>query len=173
MTGLYRNLLYLYPASYRYEFGDEMTFVFAQARYDMRRRRFGARISFSFREIGGLLAGALHSHLRQHFGFNDWLPLRRFNMRPGFRFPRSTVFLMFVILAGVLMAIEQAKVIVHKFDYRFADASRHIISVWDGLPWFLFLAIGLMCVAVAAVWGVLFAMRRTGMHRLADLDTVR
>ncbi len=169
MTGLYRNLLYLYPSSYRYEFGDEMTFVFVQALDDMRQRRFAARVSFSCREIAGLFTGALRTHLRQHFGFNDWLPFRRFDMRPGFRFPRSTVFLMWVILAGVLMAIEQAKVIVNKLSY--GALPRDVISVWNGLPWFLFLAVALMCVSVAAVWGVLFALRRTGMQRLDDVQT--
>src|SRR5690349_3511165 len=54
MTGLYRNLLYLYPASYRREFGEEMTSVFTQARDEMRERRLTARIRFSCAEIAGL-----------------------------------------------------------------------------------------------------------------------
>ena len=85
-------------------------------------------------------------------------------MQPQFRFPRSTVFLMWVILAGVLLAIEKAKIIQVKYG------PQEVMAVWNSLPWFLFLFPALACVAVAAVWGLLFALRRTGMHRL---DSVR
>ena len=88
-------------------------------------------------------------------------------MRPSFRFPRSTVFLMSIILFGVVLAIEKAKIIVRiKSGLPAAGA-----SVWDPMLWSLIFAIALVLIAVIAGWGVLFALRRTGVQRLAELDT--
>lgn len=161
MLGLYRGLLYLYPSDYRQEFGAEMTAVFLQAQ-NAAGPRFRARTIFCAREISGLLSSALCGHFRRIFGFNNWISFRRFDMRPQFRFPRSTVFLMCVILAGVVLAIEKAKAI--QIKYGVAQ-----MSIWPALPWSLVLMLALVCVTVAAAWGILFAMRRTGMHRLDDL----
>ena len=86
-------------------------------------------------------------------------------MQPQFRFPRSTVFLMCVILAGVLLAIEKAKTIQVKYG------PQEVMAVWNSLPWFLFIFPALACATVAAVWGLLFALRRTGMHRLDRMRT--
>ena len=168
MVRIYRGLLYLYPPGYRRDFADEMEYVFLQAEAEESNHSFVRRVAFCTREISGLVSGALRQRL---FPSSDWNVIRRFNMRPGFRFPRSTVVMMCVILAGVLMAIQHAKIIVNKFGYRLADTPRHVISVWDGLPWFLFLTVGFSCVVVAVIWGVLFALRRDGMHRLNDLQT--
>lgn len=88
-------------------------------------------------------------------------------MQPQFRFPRSTVFLMCVILAGVLLAIEKAKTIEVK------HGPQEVMAVWNSLPWFLFIFPLLACGTVAAVWGLLFALRRTGMHRLDSMRTSR
>jgi hypothetical protein len=158
---IYRWLLCLYPASYRDEFSNEMARVFRDARSALP-KTFYAKLGFYWREFPGLVSGAVSAHLDRLFG--PAIPFPRFYMQPQFRFPRSTVFLMFVILAGVLMAIEQAKVIVNKLSY--ASLPHEVISIWNGLPWFLFWAVACPCVAVAAIWGVLFALRRTGMHRL-------
>ena len=86
-------------------------------------------------------------------------------MRPQFRFPRSTVFLMLVILAGVLLAIEKAKTIQVKYG------PQEVMAVWSSLPWFLFLFPAMACALVAAAWGILFAMRRSGLHRLGQVAT--
>ena len=165
MLRAYRSLLYLYPPIYRQEFGDEMVWVFSQGQSEVNERGIAARGIFCVREIGGLLSGAATAHLRKLFGFNNWLPFRRFDMRPGFRFPRSTVFLMCVILAGVALAIEKAKTIQVKYG------PQEVMAVWNSLPWFLLLFPALACMAVAAVWGILFALRRTGVHRLDDVQT--
>ena len=162
MLGLYRGLLYLYPSDYRREFGAEMTAVFLEAQRDTEGAGFTIRAIFSVSEISGLLSGALRGHFRRIFGFNNWISFRRFDMRPQFRFPRSTVFLMCVILAGVVLAIEKAKAI--QIKYGVAQ-----MSIWPALPWSLVLMLALVCVTVAAAWGILFAMRCTGMHRLDDL----
>ena len=80
-------------------------------------------------------------------------------MRPQYRFPRSTVFLMWVILAGVVLAIDKAKVVA-------TSGPHEVIVAWNSLPLFLLLFPALACAAVLVVWGLLFALHRTGMHRL-------
>lgn len=85
-------------------------------------------------------------------------------MQPQFRFPRSTVFLMWVILAGVVLAIEKAKSIQVKYG------PQELMAVWNSLPWFLFLFPAVACAAVAAVWGILYSLRRSGVHRLENVD---
>src|SRR5215471_14223341 len=111
MLRIYRYLLHLYPAAHRLEFGDEMACVFAQAEAGLNCGPLH-RLVFYSQELSGLFYGAAESHFRHLFGIHEWLPFRRWNMRPGFRFPRSTVFLMFVILAGVVLSIDKAKTIV-------------------------------------------------------------
>ena len=158
---VYRWMLSLYPGTYRDEFGEEMTSVFHVARSELP-AGLGAKISFFSRELCGLLLGALCAQFNRLFG--PAIPFRRFDMQPQFRFPRSTVFLMWVILAGVLLAIEKAKTIQVKYG------PQEVMAVWNSLPWFLFLVPALACATVAAIWGVLFTLRRTGMQRL---DSVR
>jgi len=59
MLRLYRSLLYLYPTDYRHEFGDEMECVFVQAKAEASNHSLLSRTSFCFREISGLLSGAV------------------------------------------------------------------------------------------------------------------
>jgi hypothetical protein len=166
MLRVYRSLLYLYPAFVRAELGDEMTSVFLQAESDIAHRRILARAGFFLREISGLIAGALRAHVLSLFG-SDWVPLRRFTMRPEFRFPRSTVFLMCVILAGVVLAIEKAKTVVEMKEGVASGAA----GTLDPMFWSVLFILAIVFAVVAAVWGVLFALHRTGMHRLGDVQT--
>jgi hypothetical protein len=166
MLRMYQGLLRLYPASHRLEFGDEMAWVFTQAKADLDGGPF-CRVCFYSREFSGLVCGAAQSHLRQLLGFHDWLPLRRWNMRPEFRFPRSTVFLMCVILAGVVLAIDKAKDIVRMKD----GLPPVTMTVWDPMLWSVLFALLLVIAMVAAVWGILFALRRTGMQRLDNIQS--
>lgn len=164
MRRLYQGLLHLYPAAYREEFAAEMQWVFLQAQRECRIAPLLRRATFYAQEVLGLLSGAAHAHLRSFFGGDDWLRHRRFNMRPQYRFPRSTVFLMWVILAGVVLAIEKARDI--------ATSTPHDVMVaWKSLPLFLLFFPALACAAVVAVWALLFALRRTGMHRLDGLQS--
>jgi hypothetical protein len=83
-----------------------MTTVFRQAQDATRSETLVTRALFYAREIPGLLSGVLQEHFRRVAGSYDWISLRRFDMRPEFRFPRSTVFLMLVILACVVVSLE-------------------------------------------------------------------
>jgi hypothetical protein len=165
MLILYRCLLYLYPSGYRRECAAEMAIVFRQAQDAARSETLAIRALFYAREIPGLLSGALQEHLRRVAGSDDWIPLRRFDMRREFRFPRSTVFLMLVSLAVVVVSLEKAKSIQVKYG-----AGASLISVWPALPWALGLMLLIVSATVVVVWGILFALQRTGVHRLTNLQ---
>ncbi len=160
MIGLYRSLLYFYPPAYRRDFGDEMASVFLQVQREHAGSTIVSRAALWAHEVSGLIAGALQAHLCSLFGINDSSPFGRFNMRPQFRFPRSTVFLMCVILAAVAFAIEKAQ---------------HIQATLTGMPTReqtivpLLVTFGLVYAAAAAVWALLFALNRSGTHRLSRL----
>lgn len=156
MLRLYQSLLYLYPAAYRNEFGPEMTSVFVQARREVGDRSVFRRGIFYAREVGGLLSGAARCRLGYALG-NDWIQFRRFHMHRQFRFPRSTVFLMCVILAGVAFAIEKAQHIQ-------ASLTGTQLRTETAAP--LIVTFIIVDIAAAVGWGILFALRRTGVHRL-------
>ena len=88
-------------------------------------------------------------------------------MRPGFRFPRSTMFLMCVILAGVVLAINKAKDVVRMKD----GLAPGTIAVWDPMLWSVPIVLLVVAGAAATVWGILFALHRTGMQRLDNIAT--
>jgi hypothetical protein len=153
---VYCWLLCLYPGSYRGEFGEEMTSVFRDARSALP-PALAVKISFYGREVFGLLSGALRAHFDRLFG--PAIPFRRFYMQPQFRFPRSTVFLMLVIFAAVLLAISKASGVA-------GDTSG---SVWPSLVSVLAFMLLTMCAAAAVVWGILHTLRRSGIHRLENI----
>jgi hypothetical protein len=163
MLSFYRWLLYLYPSLYRREYADEMISVFRDAQADVSDGGFGERTSFRAHETWGLLAGAVQEHIRIISGSDQLISFTRFDMRPEFRFPRSTVFLMSIIFAGVILAMEKANTIQVKYG---AGSG----SIWPSLPWFLGLTLLSTCATVMVVWGILFALGRTGAHRLANIQ---
>jgi hypothetical protein len=154
---VYCWLLSLYPVSYRNEFGEEMTAVFRNARAALP-QGLAAKISFYRREFCGLLSGALSAYLVSLLG--PTIPFRRFDMQPQFRFPRSTVFLMLVIFAGVVLTIRMAS--------RVAGAEAG--SVWPSLISVLVFMVLTMSIAAAVVCGILYSLRRSGVHRLENVD---
>jgi hypothetical protein len=81
-------------------------------------------------------------------------------MQPQFRFPRSTVFLMLVIFAGVVLTIRMASSV----------AGDIVGAVWPSLISVLGLMVLTMCAAAAIVCGILHTLRRSGVHRLENLD---
>jgi hypothetical protein len=154
---VYRWLLCLYPGSYRHEFGAEMTSVFHEARSALT-PALAAKISFYRSEFYGLLSGALCAHFDRLFG--PAIPFRRFNMQTQFRFPRSTVFLMLVIFASVVLTIAKASTI----------AGETSGSVWPSLISVMVLMLLGMCTAAVVVIGILHTLRRSGVHRLENVQ---
>ena len=90
-------------------------------------------------------------------------------MRPQYRFPRSTVFMMWVILAGVVLAIDKALKVVQMKEGLPPGA----VASWGSTfwTWLFALALVMLIAIVAAIWGVLFALHRTGVHRLDGIHT--
>ena len=163
MLRLYRGLLYLYPSHYRQEYADEMVSVFCDAQNDALTASLGQRFSFRVREIRGLLAGAMQEHIRMVGRTYPTISITRFHMHSDFRFPRSSVFLMLIIFAGVILAMEKANTIQLKY-------AAGVGSIWPSLPWFLTLAFLLTWAAALVILGILFALGRSGSHRIENLE---
>ncbi len=85
-------------------------------------------------------------------------------MRSDFRFPRSTVFLMLVILTGVILSIREAKDIVTTYG------GQRGISVWSAWPGFTAMLFATVAAAAVIGWALLFALKRSGMHRLSNVQ---
>jgi hypothetical protein len=171
MLRLYRSLLYLYPAAHRQEFGDEMTAVFTQVVADAATQGLPARASLFVRETAGLLSGAMQQHVRALSGATSGplFPMRRFTVHDKFRFPKSTAVLMTIILAGVILAIEKGEAI---------EASPNplvgpIQPVHSTLLPGVFLGLALFYAAGLIGWAVLYALRRSGLHRLDDASATQ
>ena len=91
-------------------------------------------------------------------------------MHSEFRFPKSTAALMIVIFAAVVMAIEKAIAIASSQWPRTNTPLGPIHSAG-----FTFLPVMAVIFATAAFvgtagWLVLFALRRSGVHRLSQFD---
>jgi hypothetical protein len=174
MRAVYSGLMRLYPAQYREQFGEEMAAVFEDLQADYADKKGVSRCAFFSREIAGVLIGATKERLRVLFG-NDLdlsLSRRRFAMRDGFRFPKTTAVLMTIILAGVLMAIRMGEDIAGSLPHDGGQVGPiHPVhhTLMGAVPMILvyFYAIGLAC------WAVLFALRKAGIHRLADMSGER
>jgi hypothetical protein len=166
-VSVYRQLLRLYPAPHRRQFGEEMIAVFGDIRSDAASRGAVARIVFHIRESAGLIAGAVQEHWRRLGGDPDvlWFSPRRATMHTEFRFPKTTAVLMTIILAGLVLAIKKGETI----------SSSNVNPPIGPLPpthsvllWGIFLTLAFFYAAGLIGWAILFAMRRSGVHRLAD-----
>ena len=153
MQTLFRCLLSLYPAAFCQEFGDEMMWVFSQTLSDARQQAFRSRALFFSREIVGLLAGAMHQRL------GGWNFTRRLDMR-SFRFPRSFILLMLVILFTVFIAIDTARQALSPAPH--GGASWLPLGM-IGLFLFVMLVMGLIGYAV------LLFIKRSGVERLSNI----
>jgi hypothetical protein len=132
-----------------------MTSVFRDARSALP-PALAAKISFYRREFCGLMAGALRAHFDRLFGLA--IPFPRFDMQPHFRFPRSTVFLMLVIFAAVVLTISKAASVAGG------------LAVWPSLVSVLVFMLLTMCAAAALVLGILHTLRRSGVRRLENVS---
>jgi len=93
MRLIYQWLLNLYPTDYCREYAAEITGVILESQQSLSNKGFAEQLHFCVRETAGLLCGAGREHLRLLLDSQGWAPIRRFDMRPEFRFPRSTVLL--------------------------------------------------------------------------------
>jgi hypothetical protein len=166
---IYRHALRLYPACHRELFGEEMLALFRELQAENATKGTIAQTVFWVRETVGVVAGALREHWRVTGGDSVWLwfPTRRFTMRTEFRFPRTTAVLMMIILAGVVLAIQRGEAIQRSVPYANPQVgpihpvhSTLLPGVVFGLAFFY--AAGLIG------WAILFALRRSGVHRLDE-----
>lgn len=172
MLAVYRTLLRLYPAEHRQLFGEEMLAVLVEERDENAKRKLLARGRLVTRETAGLLRGALRERFRVFTTIQDELSFvtGRFAMRNGFRFPKTTIVFMALILACVMSAIQRGEDIAASVPNVNPPLPLHIQPVHSillgGLPLFFafFYAAGLIG------WAILFALRRSGVHRLADMS---
>jgi len=179
MITLYRVLLLLYPVEHRECFGEEMLDVFQCASAEASEHGVLARITFWAREIAGIISAALQEHLRALIGARFVFPMsngsllsRRLVMRNGFRFPKSTAVLMTLILGGVVLAIRKGEVIATSLP----PFSQPITPTHPAHSYLLpGVAVGFILFYAAGLvgWAVLFALRRSGVHRLDDVSAGR
>ena len=170
MLSLCRYLLYLYPAAHRCAYGEEMVAVLCERWTERRQPGAVAQWRFWAREIAGLLCGAVREHARSLAGIRSWavFSLRRFSMRSEFRFPKATGWLMLVILAAVLMAIDKARSIVASVPNTPQNVGPIQPEHFTLISTFAILFVA-GCIIAAVGWAVLFALRRSGVHRLSEL----
>lgn len=171
MITVYRNLLRLYPAEYREQFGDEMVAVLLDVRAENANKKWTLRGRFYSREAAGLIAGALREHLRIFTNAHAAISVStgRFAMRNGFRFPKSTAILMTIILAGVIVAIRKGEAIAASLP----NVSQPIAPIHSAPSYLLpGVVAGFIFFYAAGLtgWAILFALRRSGAHRLAELS---
>jgi len=174
MLTIYQRLLGLYPETHRQQFGEEMMAVFEDVHADVRDKGALARAVFCVREIAGLLNGAIGEQMRAFIGSDPGFSFgtRRFTMRNGFRFPKSTAVLMTIILLGVILAIRKGEAIAYcppHVDPQLPPIHAVPSDLLSGIPFFFmfFYAAGLIG------WAILFALRRSGVHRLAEMSGER
>ena len=169
MLTLYWRLLWLYPPSHREQFGEEMLAVFSELDRSHRTESVLQRAIFYIRELAGVIRGAFFEHVQQMSVITVPLtfPRRRFLMQDGFRFPKSTAVLMALILGGVLLTIKRGEEISASLPHVNPPVGP-IQPVHSTLlpPIALFFA--LFYAAGLIGWVILFALRRSGVHRLAD-----
>lgn len=168
--GMYRCLLRLYPAFHRERFGEEMTAVFGELQTEIVSGGLLARGVFYVRETAGVVSGALQEHWRALGGDAVWLwfPTRRFTMRNQFRFPKATAVLMAIILGGVVVAIQKGEAIATSLRDDVSPPIGAIHPVHSVLLGGIMMGLVLFYTVGLIGWAILFAMRRSGVHRLDE-----
>jgi hypothetical protein len=169
---LYHTLLHLYPAAYRRIYGEEMLAVLREVQSEIREKGLLVRVVSSVNEVSGLVVGALREHWRSAVGgFYDGtlIPPRRTIMRSEFRFPKATPVLMTVILLAILLTIDKARSIELSGPYPSPQVGAIQPMEFTIVPTLLLVLAG-ACAAGFIVWGILFALRRSGIQRLSEMD---
>ena len=175
MLTLCRPILYLYPAAYRGKYGGEMLEVLSELQTEICKKSRLARAARAAREAGGLLYGALQEHLRPFTGAHDRARFSfmflagRVAMRSEFRFPKATVGLMLVILAAVMFTIEKARAISASIPHANPPVGHIHLSQMVILPTLLVALISAIGAGVIG-WAVVFALRRSGVQQLSEMN---
>ena len=173
MRRLYRWLLWMYPAAFRVEFGTEMEGVFADARVAPEAAGRWPAVVFYGQEFLGLIGGAVRERL--HGGWDEGL-VRRFTMsRNRFRYSWAAIAFMTLSLATVLTAIHDARTAAQNLAGKTYLMEGHTYEFYrpdhlSFLQTFGF-AFGVTVVATVAVVVAMFALRRSGVHRLEEAKT--
>jgi len=90
-------------------------------------------------------------------------------MRSEFRFPKATPVLMAIILAGVILTIEKATAIEESLPYANPQLPPIQPEHFTFFPAMAVIFLSAYAVAVIG-WVVLFALRRSGVHRLSEMQ---
>lgn len=90
-------------------------------------------------------------------------------MKSEFRFPKSTVGLMVVILAAVLFTIEKAKAVSASIPHANPPVGHIEPSQITVLPSLLITMLSAVVIGVIG-WGILYALRRTGVQQLSEMN---
>jgi hypothetical protein len=170
MLKLCRSLLCLYPASYREEYSEEMMAVLCDVQAEIRKESAARRAWFEIHEVGGLLCGAIEEHFRAiTSSYRRGIFERRFTMRSEFRFPKTTVALMTIILVAIMVIIEKAKAISASLPHTNPAVGPIQPEQFTIVTTFLIIFVAAGVVA-AIGWAVLFALRRSGVQRLSAVN---
>jgi hypothetical protein len=143
-----------------------MLMVLAEEGSGASNRTVTARIRLFAREASGLMVGAAREHFRVLVERQPGLSLRtgRFEMRNGFRFPKSTIVFMTLILAGVILAIKRGEDIALSFPRLNPQAGPiQLAHSTESLAIF----IGLFYVFGLVGGAILVALRRSSVDRLS------
>ena len=167
---LYRQALRLYPAPHREEFGEEMLAVFRELHTETAAQGLSAEIHLCIREAAGIITGALREHWRAIGGdeFSKLFSNRRFTMHTEFRFPKATAVLMTIILGGVILAIQKGESISASLRGAVDPPIGPIHPVHSVMVGGILLGFVFFYAAGLIGWTILFAMRRSGLHRLDE-----
>ncbi len=169
-VSIYRSLLRLYPAPHRERFGEEMVAVFGEMETETVSKNMVERAAFWIRETAGVVRGALQEHWRAVGGDSIalWFPQRRFTMHTEFRFPKATAVLMAIILGGVVLAIQKGESISASLQGAASPPVGPIHPVHSVLLGGIVMGFVFFYAAGLIGWAILFAMRRSGVHRLDE-----
>src|SRR3954447_7203760 len=175
MLTVYRRLLRLYPAEYRRLFGEEMMAVFSEQSDEIAKTTIAVRGRLFAREVAGLVNGALRERFRVLLDIQDELSFvtGRLSMRNGFRFPKTTIVFMALILGGVLTAIKRGEDIATSVPTIDPPLPVHIQPVHSILLGGMPLLFAFFYAAGLIGWAIMFALRRSGVPRLAEISGER
>ncbi|MGH9524502.1 MAG: hypothetical protein ACRD3E_18420 [Terriglobales bacterium] len=173
MRTLYRWLLRLYPCAFRLEFGAEMELVFADAMAASEKAGRWPTATFLTREFGGLIGGAVRERLNTDL---SEAMVRRFTMsRNRFRFSWAAIGFMTLTLAIVLYIIREGRTIAGAMAGKTYTFEGHTYTFY-GTGHISFLqtfgfAFSVTVVLVLIVMAAMFALHRSGVHRLEEAKT--